>query len=169
MCWPWVRCKSVQEFSHHITDSEHSASVASIGRLAYVKRLADTDDLLYQITGVAIWSACETGLGLFASCVATLRPLLKNTRTSRRRVDDRQQPIQMPDVTDPSRKVKRPRMPWSDLLYSDAENTEYTLESSEQSQFSSERTFTESRHYNELGGTYEQFTREQQNSPQGTV
>lgn len=136
--------------------------MASIGRLAYVKGLAHTDDLLYEITGVAIWSACETGLGLFASCVATLRPLLKNTCTGRRRADDRQQAIQMPNVANPPRKVKRPRMPWSDLLYSDNKDTEYTLESSEQSQFSSERTVTKSRHYDELGGNYEQFAREQQ-------
>lgn len=37
----------------------------------------NTADFLYATTDVAIWSTCETGIGLAASAIATLRPLLR--------------------------------------------------------------------------------------------
>lgn len=37
------------------------------------------------MTGIAIWSSCETGLGLFASCAATLKPLIKSFHARYRR------------------------------------------------------------------------------------
>lgn len=37
----------------------------------------DEADFLYSTIDVAIWSTCETGIGLAASAVATLRPLLR--------------------------------------------------------------------------------------------
>lgn len=35
------------------------------------------DDFLYATTDVAIWSTSETGIGIAASCFATLRPLFR--------------------------------------------------------------------------------------------
>jgi hypothetical protein len=43
--------------------------------MPYVHTLKDTSDFLYSTTEVAIWSGLETGIGLFASNLATLRPL----------------------------------------------------------------------------------------------
>ncbi|KAJ4296927.1 hypothetical protein N0V90_006975 [Kalmusia sp. IMI 367209] len=42
-----------------------------------MKGLKDTSDFLYSTIDVAIWSTCETGIGLAASAAATLRPLLR--------------------------------------------------------------------------------------------
>ncbi|RDW89746.1 hypothetical protein BP6252_01778 [Coleophoma cylindrospora] len=53
------------------------ASTATIIRIPYVKNLGDVADFLYATTGVAIWSTSETGIGITASCVATLRPLFR--------------------------------------------------------------------------------------------
>ncbi|KAL1611991.1 hypothetical protein SLS60_000214 [Paraconiothyrium brasiliense] len=52
-------------------------STATIIRIPYIKGLKDTGDFLYSTTDVAIWSTCETGIGLAASAAATLRPLLR--------------------------------------------------------------------------------------------
>lgn len=38
--------------------------------------MQDTSDFLYSVTDVAVWSTAETGIGISASCIATLRPLL---------------------------------------------------------------------------------------------
>lgn len=46
-------------------------------RIPYVKDLADISDFLYATTDVAIWSTSETGIGITASCIATLRPLFR--------------------------------------------------------------------------------------------
>ncbi|KAH7323157.1 hypothetical protein B0I35DRAFT_499896 [Stachybotrys elegans] len=53
------------------------ASSATIIRFPYLYSLTDIDDFLYSTVDVAIWSTVETGLGITASGVATLRPLLK--------------------------------------------------------------------------------------------
>ncbi|KAI0480048.1 hypothetical protein GGR56DRAFT_686974 [Xylariaceae sp. FL0804] len=53
------------------------ASSATIVRFPYIHTLTDIDDFLYSTTDVAIWSTVETGLGITAAGVATLRPLLK--------------------------------------------------------------------------------------------
>ncbi len=45
--------------------------------MPYVNQLSDVDDFLYATTDVAIWSCLETGIGITASCAATLRPLFK--------------------------------------------------------------------------------------------
>jgi hypothetical protein len=55
-----------------------SASSATIVRLPYLHTLNDVDDFLYSTTGVAIWSTLETGIGITASSLATLRPLFQN-------------------------------------------------------------------------------------------
>lgn len=39
--------------------------------------MTDIDDFLYSTADVAIWSTVETGIGITASAVATLRPLLR--------------------------------------------------------------------------------------------
>ncbi|EXK25056.1 hypothetical protein FOMG_18261 [Fusarium oxysporum f. sp. melonis 26406] len=54
------------------------ASSATIIRFPYIYSLTDIDDFLYSTSDVAIWSTVETGLGITASAVATLRPLLRN-------------------------------------------------------------------------------------------
>ncbi|KAH8736571.1 hypothetical protein BGZ61DRAFT_341393 [Ilyonectria robusta] len=53
------------------------ASSATIVRFPYIHSLTDIDDFLYSTSDVAIWSTVETGLGITASGLATLRPLLR--------------------------------------------------------------------------------------------
>ncbi|KAH6972854.1 hypothetical protein BKA56DRAFT_492464 [Ilyonectria sp. MPI-CAGE-AT-0026] len=53
------------------------ASSATIVRFPYLYSLTDIEDFLYSTSDVAIWSTVETGLGITASGVATLRPLLR--------------------------------------------------------------------------------------------
>lgn len=50
----------------------------TIIRIPYVKDLANQADFLYATTDVAIWSTSETGIGIAASSLATLRPLFRN-------------------------------------------------------------------------------------------
>ncbi|KAJ4357230.1 uncharacterized protein N0V89_001805 [Didymosphaeria variabile] len=52
-------------------------STATIIRIPFIKGLKDSNDFLYSTTDVAIWSTCETGIGLATSAAATLRPLLR--------------------------------------------------------------------------------------------
>jgi hypothetical protein len=56
----------------------YSASSATIIRFPYLYSLTDIGDFLYSTSDVAIWSTVETGLGITAAAVATLRPLLRN-------------------------------------------------------------------------------------------
>ncbi|KAI9928688.1 hypothetical protein ASPWEDRAFT_24673 [Aspergillus wentii DTO 134E9] len=55
------------------------ASIAVIVRIPYIHTLHNPD-FLYATTGIAIWSNIETGLGIFAGSMATLRPLLRKFR-----------------------------------------------------------------------------------------
>lgn len=57
--------------------TSNSASSATIVRFPYLHTLTDIDDFLYSTADVAIWSTVETGIGITASAVATLRPLLR--------------------------------------------------------------------------------------------
>jgi hypothetical protein len=60
------------------TDSyPNSGSTATIVRIPFINGLNDIPDFLYSTTDVAIWSTCETGIGLATSASATLRPLLR--------------------------------------------------------------------------------------------
>ncbi|EUC26742.1 hypothetical protein COCCADRAFT_10466 [Bipolaris zeicola 26-R-13] len=52
-------------------------SSATIVRLPFINGLNDIPDFLYSTIDVAIWSTCETGIGLATSAAATLRPLLR--------------------------------------------------------------------------------------------
>ncbi|KAI9151378.1 hypothetical protein HJFPF1_08580 [Paramyrothecium foliicola] len=54
------------------------ASSATIVRFPYLHSLTDINDFLYSTTDVAIWSTVETGLGITAAAIATLRPLLRS-------------------------------------------------------------------------------------------
>lgn len=60
----------------------YRASTATIARIPYVKSLNDTDDFLYATIEVAIWSACELGLGMTAANCAVLRPLFRKLMPS---------------------------------------------------------------------------------------
>ncbi|KAI2630950.1 hypothetical protein GGR54DRAFT_178138 [Hypoxylon sp. NC1633] len=53
------------------------ASTATIVRIPYVWLLTQPGDFMYQFTDMSIWSTVENGLGLTASSIATLRPLVK--------------------------------------------------------------------------------------------
>lgn len=60
-----------------LTQTLRSASSATIVRFPFLYSLTDIDDFLYSTSNVAIWSTIETGLGITAAGVATLRPLLR--------------------------------------------------------------------------------------------
>ncbi|KAH6716812.1 hypothetical protein DL95DRAFT_518819 [Leptodontidium sp. 2 PMI_412] len=55
------------------------ASSATIIRLPFLHTFADSD-WLWATTDIALWTDIEVGLGIFASCLATLRPLLRILR-----------------------------------------------------------------------------------------
>lgn len=46
-------------------------------RIPYVKDLSNQEDFLYATTDVAIRSTSETGIGIAAFSIATLRPLFR--------------------------------------------------------------------------------------------
>jgi hypothetical protein len=51
-------------------------------RLPYSRDFLISEDYLYTFTDLGIWSTIEIGAGLSASCLATLKPLLRKIRTS---------------------------------------------------------------------------------------
>ncbi|KAF2621644.1 hypothetical protein BU25DRAFT_482616 [Macroventuria anomochaeta] len=53
-------------------------STATIVRMFYIHTLMDGSDFLYATTDVAIWSTVEPGIGITASSIATLRPLVRH-------------------------------------------------------------------------------------------
>ncbi|KAI1869656.1 uncharacterized protein JN550_005637 [Neoarthrinium moseri] len=53
------------------------ASTATIVRIRYLVYYSISEDYLYNIANIAIWSIVESGLGIVAGSMATLRPLLK--------------------------------------------------------------------------------------------
>jgi hypothetical protein len=53
-------------------------STATIVRMFYIHTLMDGPDFLYATTDVAIWSTVEPGIGITASSIATLRPLVRH-------------------------------------------------------------------------------------------
>ncbi|ESZ98168.1 hypothetical protein SBOR_1437 [Sclerotinia borealis F-4128] len=54
------------------------ASTATIIRMPYLRGLSNIADFLFATVDVAIWSTAETGIGITACSVATLRPLFRN-------------------------------------------------------------------------------------------
>jgi hypothetical protein len=61
------------------------ASTATIIRIPYLHTMGDVTDFLYATTDVAIWSGVETGVGITAACLATLRPLFRGWLANTRR------------------------------------------------------------------------------------
>ncbi|KAJ4989717.1 integral membrane protein [Stagonosporopsis vannaccii] len=53
-------------------------STATIVRMFYIHTLTNGTDFLYATTDVAIWSTVEPGIGITASSIATLRPLIRH-------------------------------------------------------------------------------------------
>lgn len=53
-------------------------STATVVRMFYIHTLMDGPDFLYATTDVAIWSTVEPGIGITASSIATLRPLVRH-------------------------------------------------------------------------------------------
>jgi hypothetical protein len=53
-------------------------STATIVRMFYIHKLMNGPDFLYATTNVAIWSTVEPGIGITASSIATLRPLVRH-------------------------------------------------------------------------------------------
>ncbi|OTB20559.1 hypothetical protein K445DRAFT_362705 [Daldinia sp. EC12] len=53
------------------------ASTATIVRIPYIWQLAQPGDFIHDFSDLSIWSTTENGLGLVASSVATLRPLVR--------------------------------------------------------------------------------------------
>lgn len=56
----------------------NSASTATIVRIAYIKRLTDTDDYSWEGINLVKWSMVEPAIAITASNFATLRPILRN-------------------------------------------------------------------------------------------
>ncbi|TGO24703.1 hypothetical protein BPAE_0096g00080 [Botrytis paeoniae] len=54
------------------------ASVCTLTRIAYINDLLHTSDYLYSIADVIILSIVEAAVGLIASCLATLKPLIRS-------------------------------------------------------------------------------------------
>ncbi|KAI1807921.1 hypothetical protein F4811DRAFT_549353 [Daldinia bambusicola] len=53
------------------------ASAATIVRIPYIWQLTQPGDFIHDFTDLSIWSTTENGLGIIASSVATLRPLVR--------------------------------------------------------------------------------------------
>ncbi|KAJ4324297.1 hypothetical protein N0V94_001355 [Neodidymelliopsis sp. IMI 364377] len=53
-------------------------STATIVRMFYIHTLTNGPDFLYATTDVAIWSTVEPGIGITASSIATMRPLVRH-------------------------------------------------------------------------------------------
>ncbi|KAI8966860.1 hypothetical protein F5Y11DRAFT_361885 [Daldinia sp. FL1419] len=53
------------------------ASTATIVRIPYIWQLTQPGNYVHDFTDLSIWSTTENGIGLIASSVATLRPLIR--------------------------------------------------------------------------------------------
>ncbi|KAI1646328.1 uncharacterized protein F4817DRAFT_144780 [Daldinia loculata] len=53
------------------------ASTATIVRIPYIWQLTQPGDFIHDFSDLSIWSTIENGLGLIASSIATLRPLVR--------------------------------------------------------------------------------------------
>ncbi|ETS73695.1 hypothetical protein PFICI_14641 [Pestalotiopsis fici W106-1] len=53
------------------------ASTATIVRCFYIKDMLNGQDFLWATTNFAIWSTVEPGVGIIATSIATLRPILR--------------------------------------------------------------------------------------------
>ncbi|KAF7585905.1 hypothetical protein BBP40_009887 [Aspergillus hancockii] len=88
------------------------ASVAVLVRMAYVETLRNPD-FLYATVGIAVWSNIETGLGIFAGSLATLRPLLRMLRPGTGRSYFENQTSTPPSRTWPTTRHRNDALPLS--------------------------------------------------------
>ena len=65
-------------FSHQLTLHDSSASTATVVRIKYLLDYSRPEEYLYNLANMAIWSMVESGLGIIAGSLPTLRPLLKH-------------------------------------------------------------------------------------------
>lgn len=94
-------------------------------------QLTHDDDFLYVFTDFTIWSTVENGVGLAASSIATMRPLLKKVRDAttsspgpfanrrRRRHDHSQLSTMTPQSSRPGSSA-RDRSWWDQFQYQDS-------------------------------------------------
>ncbi len=84
----------------------YSASTATIVRIVYIRRLAETEDLSWEGINLVKWSMVEPAIAITAMNIATLRPLFKNfflfaSKRFDARIDDEDQDLSMqPDDTE---------------------------------------------------------------------
>ncbi|KAA8894842.1 putative integral membrane protein [Sphaerosporella brunnea] len=79
------------------------ASSATIIRMPFLHTFADPD-WLWATTDIALWTDIEVGLGIFASCLATLRPLfilVARSRSQRGLTDNYQHSGRLPPNNHP--------------------------------------------------------------------
>ncbi|RHZ63772.1 uncharacterized protein CDV56_107339 [Aspergillus thermomutatus] len=113
------------------------ASVAVIIRLPFLHYYKD-DDFLYSTYQIAIWSVIETGLGITAGSLVTLRPLFRwfldgSPSYGRHRRSGKRSSRQYPLTSlsgDPSKKNSRDPSYWRPDLPDDASNVVVTTVSS---------------------------------------
>jgi hypothetical protein len=55
-----------------------SAVAACIVKVYYLSSYGHYNDFLWDSVNIAIWTACELNIGLFAASLATLRPLFRS-------------------------------------------------------------------------------------------
>lgn len=79
----------------------HRASTATIIRIPFIRGLANQGDFLYATTDVAIWSTVETGIGITASAIATLRPLFRTFFSRNRLLGGTSTPAARPYLSHP--------------------------------------------------------------------
>ncbi|KAH6876581.1 hypothetical protein B0T10DRAFT_532644 [Thelonectria olida] len=54
------------------------ASIATIARLPYISSYGETENYLYNIANIVLWSIVESGTGIIAGSLPSLRRLVKN-------------------------------------------------------------------------------------------
>ncbi|KJZ80539.1 hypothetical protein HIM_00389 [Hirsutella minnesotensis 3608] len=65
------------------------ASIATLVRLRYLDGLQQMDDLSYSAIDAMVWTLVEPGVAIFASSLATIRPLLRRFRIKGFKSSDR--------------------------------------------------------------------------------
>ncbi|KAK7731099.1 hypothetical protein SLS53_008817 [Cytospora paraplurivora] len=53
------------------------AIIASCVRIAYVRAMIDSPDVLYTQGSAAVWSAVEINIGILCNCLATMKPFVR--------------------------------------------------------------------------------------------
>ncbi|RCI08637.1 hypothetical protein L249_4876 [Ophiocordyceps polyrhachis-furcata BCC 54312] len=95
------------------------ASVATLVRLKFLNGLKQLDDLSYTASDTLIWSIIEPGVAIFASSMATIRPLLRFCKikgfttqfTKSRPGEEKTQAKEYPNEDDEGKKTGGPGAP----------------------------------------------------------